>query len=929
MTRPAARGDRRTLGWSLTALLLVATTVAGWLAIQLSPEGFPVASWWPGAGLAAALVALSPLRRAPLLTVAVALATLLANLAAGRGGDLAGAFAVVNALGALAAGLVLKGLRDRVPGLSTHDDFVRLVLAGVAGGAVVAVGATAAVEATVGGSSVGTAPLVLFSHLSAVLAVTPIALARHRGHRTGSDLEALLQGGATLLVAALVLGVDRSLALSIAPLPLLVWGALRLSVRTVAWELGLFALLNTVATSQGHGPFGHAYADGDVGPLEVAALSQGYLVCAVLITLPLAIAVQQRHTLLARVSADEALFRRNFTESLLGMLLLRVHGDRLHAVELNDRAVAVLGGDRSALLERPLDEVLATPEPLATVVRDLLAGRREGWTGSCLVPDRPGARVEVALVLLSGAGDDAVLSAQVLDVTAEHQARERLEAAERLTGATLDTAACVILVTDTDGRIVRVNAATTAITGYGEEELLGRPVWDTPVSPSGTHDIEALFVWPNRSGQPVIRERDLVTRDGRRLRMVWNNNVVRDEHDTATYAVMTGVDVTGERTSAGLVTHLMQAAITTALIGLDVRGRVTVLGSGAAHLLGLDPHAAVGGPLAGLLDPSELRERTGTVDPEAAFAVLAATLGAGGESAARDWTWVSRGGQRRVVSMTLSTTTDAFGDHVGYLVVGRDVTEERESQELLVAALEKERHAVERLRSLDDAKNEFVSTVSHELRTPVTSIVGYTEMLQDGDPVEPHPQQLRLLDSIGRNGQRLIALCDDLLALSGLDAGTTTWQREELDLAAVVPAVEESVRPLLGGRRLDVTWHAGPGPVPVSGDRAQLERVVLNLVGNAVKFTEDGGTVTCRVHRDAGDAVLEVADSGIGIPRSEQDGLFEKFFRSTTAQQRAIQGTGLGLSIVAAIVAAHGGRISVDSEHLQGTTFTVRLPLAA
>ncbi|WKN47213.1 MASE1 domain-containing protein [Nocardioides sp. Arc9.136] len=295
MTRPAARGDRRTLGWSWTALLLVATTVAGWLAIELSPEGFPVASWWPGAGLAAALVALSPLRRAPLLTVAIALATLLANLVAGRGGDLAGAFAVVNALGALAAGLVLKGLRDHVPGLSAHDDFVRLVLAGVAG-AVVAVGATAAVEATVGGSSVGTAPLVLFSHLSAVLVVTPIALARRRGHRTGSDLEALLQGGATLLVAALVLGVDRSLALSIAPLPLLVWGALRLSVRTVAWELGLFALLNTVATSQGHGPFGHAYADGDVGPLEVAALSQGYLVCAVLITLPLAIAVQQRHT---------------------------------------------------------------------------------------------------------------------------------------------------------------------------------------------------------------------------------------------------------------------------------------------------------------------------------------------------------------------------------------------------------------------------------------------------------------------------------------------------------------------------------------------------------------------------------------------------------------------------------------------------------
>lgn len=929
--RAVTRRDRRELGRSWTLVLLAGTCLAGVLAIWATPAGCPVASWWPAAGIATALVALSPLRRTPVLGLAIAGASLAANLVAGRDVDVSAWFAAANGVEAVAAGLLLKRLRDRVPVLETHEDVIRLAVAALAGGAVVAVGAGAAVRVTYGGPVAETAPLVLFSHAAAILVVTPLALARRRGVRQGTDAEAWVQGLATLAVTVLVLVSEDSLGLAFAPLPLLVWGALRFDVRTVAWELFAFAVLNTALTDRGHGPFGQAYAAGEIGPLQAAALTQGYLVCAVVLTLPLAIAVQQRHALLARVTADEELFRRNFTESLVGMLLLRVDGERLVVVELNDRAARTLGGDRDRLLDRPLDEVVtavAASAPTGAVVRDLLTRQRDGWSATCAVTDRPGARVEVAVALLSGRGDDAVLSAQVLDVSAEHEARRRLETAEKLTSATLDTAACIILVTDTDGRIVRVNAATAEITGHTEKDLLGLPVWETPVAPSDTNDIEALFVWPNRSGQPVIRERDLLTKDGRRLRVVWNNNVVRDEHGRAAYAVMTGVDVTTERTSAGLVTHLMQAAISTALVGVDTRGRVTVFNSGAGHLLGVEPHEVVGRAFVDLLDPAELLERTGTRDPQQAFDAVARAVDSGRESDVRDWTWVSRGGRRRVVAMTTSVTHDAFGEQVGYLVVGRDVTEQRESQEMLVAALEKERHAVERLRALDDAKNEFVSTVSHELRTPVTSIVGYTEMLQDGSLVEPVPDQLPLLDSIARNGQRLIALCNDLLALSGLDAGTTQWQRERVDLGCVLPGAEEAVRPLLAGRRLDVRWEAPPGPVAVTGDRAQLERVLLNLVGNAVKFTEDGGTITCRVRRDGDEAVLEVADTGIGIPREEQDGLFQKFFRSTTAQKRAIQGTGLGLSIVAAIVAAHGGRVGVESEHLAGTTFTVRLPLA-
>jgi signal transduction histidine kinase len=334
----------------------------------------------------------------------------------------------------------------------------------------------------------------------------------------------------------------------------------------------------------------------------------------------------------------------------------------------------------------------------------------------------------------------------------------------------------------------------------------------------------------------------------------------------------------------------------------------------------------LGTPFVRLLDPEELRERTAG-HTGGAFAALTEGIGPDGETRPRDWTWMSRHGEPHTISMTLSVAADAFAAQVGFLCVGRDVTEQRHGQDMLEAALAKERTAVERLRQLDEAKNEFVSTVSHELRTPVTSIVGYTEMLTDGSVVEPDADQLPLLRTIARNGERLIVICNDLLLLSGLDSGAAQWDREHLDLATILAPAEDAIRPLLNGRDLTFEMHPPDAPLVVLGDRVQLERALLNLLSNAVKFTEDGGKIACRLERRDGQACLSVSDSGIGIPEEEQPWLFEKFFRSSSAQKRAIQGTGLGLSIVSAIVAAHGGRIGVESAHLEGTTFTVCLPL--
>jgi PAS domain S-box-containing protein len=353
---------------------------------------------------------------------------------------------------------------------------------------------------------------------------------------------------------------------------------------------------------------------------------------------------------------------------------------------------------------------------------------------------------------------------------------------------------------------------------------------------------------------------------------------------------------------------------------------VTVFNRGAEELLGYPAEEVVGRlRIDALHEPGELRAAAAEAGTTADFAVLAA--GADVQPQTRDWTYVRKDGSRVVCSVTVSAVRDAFDAHIGYLAVARDVTESRRNQQLLVETLAKEREAVERLRELDRAKSDFVSMVSHELRTPITSIVGYSEMLQEGAAGPVSSGQERLLDAVRRNGDRLIALIEDLLTLSRIEAGTFTLEKARLDLGTVMAAAEEALSPLLAGRRLDVRFTRPSHAVELEGDPAQLERVILNLVGNAVKFTEDGGHVTCALRTREDRAVLTVSDTGIGIPAEEQEELFRRFFRSSTAQERAIQGTGLGLSIVQSIVHSHGGQIAISSEHLVGTEVSVELPL--
>ncbi|MGH3347594.1 MAG: ATP-binding protein [Nocardioides sp.] len=907
------------------AALLAVYLLGAW-AVWFTPPSGSVAFWWPAAGVAVTILAIAPRTWWPALVGGIVTASFAANITGGRSFDVAAAFALANAAEAVVAGHLLKRADGRLIELEQLRDFVRLVGAAVAGALVVALLAGATVALNDIGPFLATARSLFTSHAAAVLVIVPVAMTWRLRAGIAERWEYSVQIALLLAVTLAIFVPQHELPIAAAGLPLLVWAALRLDPRTVTLEILGSSVIAVLLTAAGRGPYGELGQSQETVQLS-ATLVLGYILTSALIALPLTLAITQRVRDLDTLSESEALFRRNFTESLTGMLLLSRRGNRLEVVDANETAHALLDdGDRS-VVGRYLDRVLTQPTAVRGVTQTMLRGNLDGWRGQLGIIHQPESQVDVAISqLTAGDDDEAVFAAQLLDVTPLHQSLARTQAAEQLTNALLDTARCIMIMTDMAGTVVRVNQATAVLTGYAEDELLGQPLWARIIPVGQIEETQEMFAGPDGKELPGSRESDLRTASGDPLRVLWNTDLVRHEDGSPQYAVMTGVDVTAERAGAGLMANLFQAGISTAILGIDAQGRIRVLNSGAESLLGCTSEELQGRQFVDVLDPEELRERTDE-SAGSGWSALASTLEGGNESVVRDWTWRTVQGRRRTVEMTICGGGSQFGPLAGFLVVGRDVTEQRQGQLMLITALEKERLAADRLRQLDTAKNEFVSTVSHELRTPVTSIVGYTEMLADGSPVPADPQQLPLLETIARNGDRLILLCNDLLALAGIDSGGTVWDRSVVDLCELAHQTEESLRPMVRNRDLIVDFELPAAPVPVLGDAVQLERVMLNLLSNAVKFTPDHGRVSTRLWEADGEAWLTVADSGIGIPQEEQDGLFQKFFRSSTAQAMAIQGTGLGLSIVAGIVAAHGGRIAVDSTLGEGSTFSVRLPL--
>lgn len=237
---------------------------------------------------------------------------------------------------------------------------------------------------------------------------------------------------------------------------------------------------------------------------------------------------------------------------------------------------------------------------------------------------------------------------------------------------------------------------------------------------------------------------------------------------------------------------------------------------------------------------------------------------------------------------------------------------------------------IERRRAEQEAerlKDEFFGMVSHEMRTPLTSIIGYAELLSDVEAENLSEQGRGFVEVIERNAQREMRLVGDLLILVRIEAGTFTIDLESAALADLAREALDAALPRADGAGVTLSLDIAGELPPLAGDPHRLGQVLDNLLSNAIKFTSDGGEVELHLSREGQTAVIEVRDSGIGIPADEQERLFDRLYRAESATRRHIPGVGLGLTIVKAIVEAHEGTVSVRSEQGVGTTFRVELPV--
>lgn len=254
------------------------------------------------------------------------------------------------------------------------------------------------------------------------------------------------------------------------------------------------------------------------------------------------------------------------------------------------------------------------------------------------------------------------------------------------------------------------------------------------------------------------------------------------------------------------------------------------------------------------------------------------------------------------------------------------VAAHEESERALLSALEHQRAAAERLRQLDNIRDEMVTTISHELRTPLTSVLGYLEMMTVGDAGNLNETQHQMVEVVKRNADRLAALVEDLVVLFQLGDVPASGLGERLVVSKLISTAVEELRPALARRDQHLTVGNIPPRSMVHGDRGQLERVLENLLSNASAYTPQGGYIVIAAKSTGGQIDISISDSGIGIPAAELDLVFDRFFRASTAIKKSIGGTGLGLAIVKSIVDRHLGQVTVRSTVGHGATFTVTLP---
>jgi PAS domain S-box-containing protein len=353
-----------------------------------------------------------------------------------------------------------------------------------------------------------------------------------------------------------------------------------------------------------------------------------------------------------------------------------------------------------------------------------------------------------------------------------------------------------------------------------------------------------------------------------------------------------------------------------AIIAKDLNGVILAWNAAAERIFGYRAEEVIGLPVTILLPPDRVSEEE----------TVLATLRSGRRIDHSETERVKKDGTRLRISLSVSPIRDPSGRIVGAAKIARDVTSRYLMEQERDALLHREQQARLAAESANRAKDAFLATVSHELRTPLSPIIMWTRMLRDG--LLDATKTERALSTIERNASAQAQLVDDLLDVSRIVSGKIRLEVRPTDLAAVIQAAVEVVRPAADAKGIHLSVVLDTETGLVAGDPDRLQQVVWNLLSNAIKFTPKQGRVHVVLERVNSHVEIAVSDTGEGFDPSFRIAMFDRFQQADSSSSRQHGGLGLGLAIVRHIVELHGGTVHAESAGAgQGAAFTVKLPL--
>ena len=367
--------------------------------------------------------------------------------------------------------------------------------------------------------------------------------------------------------------------------------------------------------------------------------------------------------------------------------------------------------------------------------------------------------------------------------------------------------------------------------------------------------------------------------------------------------------------ATGLYRLLVESVKDYAIFALDVNGRIISWNAGAQRFKGYTESEILG------------KHYSIFYPPEALAAGKPAKLlqEAIQNGRVEDEGWrIRKDGTRFWADVIITALRDDTGNLVGFAKVTRDLSERKAAEERAIA----DARRIAQVETSNRAKADFLAAMSHELRTPLNAIGGYAELIEMGVAGPVSEQQHEYLTRI-RNGQRhLLGIINDLLNFSRIESGQVTYEMADVDLHVVVDTVVELVTPQATAKRLQMVHGPCDHSVKARVDRLKAEQIVLNILSNAVKFTEEGGSITTTCGASATEAWIRMEDTGPGIPYDKREAIFEPFVQLGRSLSSFHEGTGLGLAISRDLARAMDGDITVGGKPGQGAVFTLRLPRA-